>query len=325
MQIHIALAFDNNYAEQSIVLITSILKNKKEEKIHFHLLTEMLEYTVKEILLEFKECTIEFHSIDNKFFQRYKKSNNYPVSILWKMILPEIIDVDKLIYIDCDAIVNSSLIELYSVELDENYIAAVEDANGKKYVKKFGLKQSSKFFNSGVMVINCKKWREDGIIANAIKMAIEKTGTRWGYDQTILNQLFEGKVRFLALKWNLQYCPINIWATYDDIEEYKQAIKNSSIIHFVGDFKPWERGLGCFNPKQKDYLKYHKMTPFAFDNYLSWTKQDKLMCFRGILIFIKRYPLFFLRKRFLINLYQFAFQNLIYFVLKSLTKRTGEV
>lgn len=301
--IHIAMTFDDNYAEHSVVLMTSILVNKNyNEQIHFHIVDGGLSDEKKKKLAGFQNCIVEFHSVDPKTFEKYVKKDYYPVSMLYTMILPDIISVERLIYLDSDMVVNSSLGELWHTDFEDNYIAAVEDANGKKYAKRFKLEDGSKFFNTGTMLINCAKWRKDNIPKHAVEMSMKKTGTIWGYDQTVLNQLFEGKVKFTDLKWNLQYCPLNVWATYDNREDYKKAIAKPSIIHYVGDFKPWKQGLGCFNPKQEDYLKYHKMTSYAFADYKKWQMTDKLTSYKGLIAFVKRYPLFFLRKQFWINL-----------------------
>ncbi|HNW26215.1 MAG TPA: glycosyltransferase family 8 protein [Candidatus Gastranaerophilaceae bacterium] len=302
-KIQIALTYDDNYAQHSVVLIASILENKTgNEEIIFHILDGGLSDNSKKILQDIQGCEIKIHQVDKKQFEGYVKSDYYPVSMLWTMILPDIIKVEKLIYLDSDMVVNSSLKELWETDLSDNYVAAVEDANGKKYAKRYGLKDS-KFFNTGTMLINCKKWLEDNIPQKAVEIAMKNTGSRWGYDQTVLNQLFEGKVKFLDLKWNLQYFPINVWATYDDKQEYKNAIKNPLIIHYVGDYKPWKKGLGCFNPKQQDYFKYHKITPYAFTDYNKWFRQDKLLSYKGLAAFIKRYPLFFLKKQFWKNMF----------------------
>jgi len=301
--IHVALAFDDNYLEHSIVLMTSILANKNDnEKIFFHIIDGGLNDRSKEILWNMKNCVINFYTVDKSVFEHYKKSDYYPISMLYTMILPDVINVDKLIYLDSDMVVNSSLTELWQINLEDNFVAAIEDANGKKYAKRFGLKIDSKFFNSGVMLINCKKWLENDIPHRAAKISMEKTGTTFGFDQTVLNQLFEDKVKFLDLKWNLQYCPINVWPTYENIDEYKKAILNPNIIHYVGDYKPWKQGLGCFNPKQENYFRYHKLTCFAFSDYKKWHLEDKSKSYKGILALIKRYPLFFLRKQFWKNL-----------------------
>ena len=301
--IHVALTFDDNYLEHSIVLMTSILANKQDdEKIFFHIVDGGLSDISKKILSHMENCSVEFHYVDENTFKQYKKSDYYPVSMLYTMVLPALIKVDKLIYLDSDMVVNSSLKELWQTDLQDNYVGAVEDANGKKYAKRFGLKNGtdgeSRFFNTGTMLINCKKWLENDIPNRAVKMSMEKTGTTFGFDQTVLNQLFEGKVKFLDLKFNLQYCPINVWPTYENIDEYKNAIKNPTIIHYVGDYKPWKQGLGCFNPKQEDYLKYHKLTRYAHADYQKWKLEDKTTCHKGLIALIKRYPLFFLRKQF---------------------------
>lgn len=300
--IHIALTFDNNYTEYSVVLMTSILANKGDEKIRFHLLDSGFSDFAKAKIHEVKDCIIEFHKVDMEIFKNYKKADYYPVSMLFTMILPDIIPVERIIYLDSDMVVNSSLLELWDTDVEDNYVAAVEDANGKKYAKRFSLKPTSKFFNTGTMLVNCDKWRQDGICKKAVEISLANTGTRFGYDQTVLNQLFEGKVKFIDYRWNLQYCPINVWPTYEDLENYKSASKNPNIIHYVGDYKPWKQGLGCFNPKQADYLKYHKMTSYAFSDYNKWQMKDKLTAYKGLLAFIKRYPLFFFKKQFWKNL-----------------------
>lgn len=297
--IHVALTFDDNYLEHSVVLMTSILTNKNEhENIIFHIIDGGLNENSKKQLFGLQNCKIEILTVNPEIFKNYKKTDYYPVSMLYTMILPDLISVDKLIYLDSDMIVNSSLSELWQIDLGDNYVAAAEDCNGKKYARRYGLKADSKFFNTGTMLINCKKWREDNIPKRAAEISMQHTGTNFGYDQTVLNQLFEGKVKFIDLKWNLQYCPINVWPTYEDKEEYKRAIKAPSIIHYVGDYKPWKKGLGCFNPKQEDYFKYHKMTSYAFNDYKKWQKEDKLTSYKGLIALVKRYPLFFLKKQF---------------------------
>lgn len=304
-KIHIVITHNDAYTQHCVVCMCSILENKKEdEHIIFHIidggLSDFSKGKITEVASKYNSSEVSFDKVDNSIFTGYKKADYYPVQILWTMILPEIkglSKLEKLIYLDCDLVVHSSLSELWNLSLDNNYIAAVEDANGKKYSKRF-LDGKEKFFNTGLMVINCKKWREDNIAKRAVKTALENTGTPLGYDQTVLNQLFAGHVKYLDLKWNLQYSPLNVWPYYDDLNEYGTAIKNPSIIHYVGDYKPWTKGLGCFNPKQKDYFKYHALTSYAFEKYSNWFIQDILLSYKGLRAFIKRYPFFFLKKQF---------------------------
>ena len=298
-EIHIALTFNDNYTEYGIVTMTSVVANKnQDENIIFHILDGNLNETSKSNIKKVPNCQVVFENVDMNLFSGYKKTDYYPVEMLFTTILPLVINQEKIIYLDCDLVVNSSLKELWDIDFEDNYICAVEDANGKKYVKNFNMNKNSKFFNTGVMLINSKKWIEDDIPKRAINMAIEKTGTKFGYDQTVLNILFEGKVKFVDLKWNLQYCPINLYPTYESKKEYKNAIKSANIVHYIGDYKPWKLGFSNFSPKQKDYFKYHKMTEYKWENYKKWLIMDKLLSYRGIFAYIKRYPLFLFRKNF---------------------------
>lgn len=287
--IHIALSFDNYYIEPAIVLMTSILLNKGDEKIHFHILDGGLSNENKKLIFDFSNCKITFHLVNIKIFDYHDNISACPLSKLFPLILTDLIHVDKLIYLDSDTVVRTSLKELWDMDLEDNYIAAIEDANST--IK-------TKFFNSGMMVINCKKWVEDNITKSSLNYSKESANSKSDCTQNVLNKFFEGKVKFLDLKWNLQYSPINVWSNFEDRSEYQSAIENPNIIHYLGDFKPWLKGFGCLNPKQKEYFKYHKLTCYSLKDYSKWEYEDKFHAYKGICRFLKTHPVFFLRKQF---------------------------
>lgn len=287
--IHIALSFDDNYIEPAIVLMTSILLNKSNEKIHFHILDGGLSNENKKLIFDFSNCKVTFHLVNTNFFDYQHNTSTYQLCKLFPLIITNLVHVDKLIYLDSDTIVRTSLKELWDIEIEGNYIAAVEDVNSTT---------KTKIFNSGMMVINCKKWVEHEITKRSLKYLKENENSKSSCTQNVLNKFFEGKVKFLDLKWNLQYSPINIWPNFEDRSEYQSAIENPNIIHYLGDFKPWLKGFGCLNPKQKEYFKYHKLTCYSLKDYSKWEYEDKFHAYKGICRFLKRFPLFFLRKQF---------------------------
>lgn len=304
--IHIALTFDDNCIEQSIVLMTSVLANKGDENIHFHIFDGGIKEKYKKKIFDIKNCEVTFHFVNNKIFDNCKYNKKNPLYKFYKVVLPAILNLDKILYLNCDAVVNTSLIKLWQTEFDDKYIAAVEDAQGKNYLKRCGLKQRSRFFNTDIILLNCPKWIDDNIPARAVEMLKKNPSAR--NEQAVLNILFHGQIKILDLKWNLQYCPIAIWPTYNIMDKYLEAIEKPSIINFSNDFKPWKKGLGYFNPRQEDYFKYHKLTSFKFENYKKWSMFDKLMSIRGLLLFIKSSPLFFTNKQFWKNL-NWVFKN----------------
>jgi len=66
--IHVALTFDDNYVEQSVVLMTSILANKTDEKIHFHILDGGISEKSKKEIFSIQNCEITFHLVNPKLF-----------------------------------------------------------------------------------------------------------------------------------------------------------------------------------------------------------------------------------------------------------------
>ena len=66
--------------------------------------------------------------------------------------------VKKVLYLDCDTIVLSSIEEIWNINLGDNIIAALNDAFSSLYRRNIGLRKTDIMFNSGVMLIDLDKW-----------------------------------------------------------------------------------------------------------------------------------------------------------------------
>lgn len=302
-EIHIALAHNDNYTEYAVVAVTSVCETTRDENLVFHILDGGLSENSKRSLIQvaqsYKNAKIEFNKIDDSILKKYKLSG-YPERTFWSVLVPQVKEISKLervIYLESDIVAKESLKPLWDMDFEDNFVLAVEDAKSKKYSRKY-LDKKSKFFNTGLMVINCKKWNEENIPERAVYMALKNSKKHTRYDKIALNKLFVQKVKFLDLRWNLQYCPIAIWAEYENLEEYKNAINNPAIIHFTSVYKPWRKGFGCYQPKQEDYLRAHKLTEFRLESYATWQREDRAMRHLGFLDMILKHPLFFLDKKY---------------------------
>lgn len=302
-EIHIALAHNDNYTEYAVVAITSVCEVTRDENLVFHILdgglSENSKRSIIQIAQSYKNAKIEFNKIDDTILKKYKLSG-YPERTFWSVLVPQVYEISKLdrvIYLEADIVAKESLKPLWDMDFEDNYVLAVEDAKSKKYSRKY-LDKKSKYFNTGLMVINCKKWNEENISERAVYMALKNSKKQTRYDKIALNKLFIQKVKYLDLRWNLQYSPFNIWAEYENLEEYKNAIKNPAIIHYTGAYKPWLRGFGCYNPKQEDYLRAHKLTEFRLDSYAAWQREDRALKHFGFMHLFVRHPLFFVNKKY---------------------------
>lgn len=85
-------------------------------------------------------------------------------------LLPD--DVDRVLYLDCDTLCNGSLHDFYNLNFGDNYAAGVIDCLSEAYYDLFDMDKTSRYCNSGMLLFNIKKWREDNmetIVANYVR------------------------------------------------------------------------------------------------------------------------------------------------------------
>ncbi len=76
-----------------------------------------------------------------------------------RILIPELIKEDKVLYLDCDIVVNANLDELFNIDLENKWVCGVRDY------------QVPAEFNSGMLLINNKKWKESNIVASLLEKA----------------------------------------------------------------------------------------------------------------------------------------------------------
>ncbi len=261
---NICFSLDSKYVEQFAVSAVSILKNADvNDNITFYILDGGLTEKDKndiEILKNIKYFNIEYLEVNEKDFkdcpmlkEKSDEHKDYHVTIptYFRFKLPELLpQLDKVLYLDCDVIVRSSLGELYSTSLKDKAVAMVEDVESKKESKRLDLKY---YYNAGVMLINLDYWRKNDVTASLFAYAKEYNNKILWQDQDVINVVLEGKIKPLKLKWNYQYF------LYDKIKE--NDLTDCLILHLAGRFKPW---LIPFEHFIYDYYySYLYLTPFA--------------------------------------------------------------
>lgn len=151
---------------------------------------------------------------------------------LLKFWLPLILDkCDTVLYLDGDIIIRSNVDKLFEIQLDDEYVAAVEDEGVmlSGHHRDIGVER---YFNSGVMVLNLKKMRENHLTEKLL--GLKKAEQEYFFmDQDAFNKAFGGAVLFLPNKYNYIYDNIR----HSDDNEVKQD--DIVIIHMAGAMKPW--------------------------------------------------------------------------------------
>lgn len=195
---------------------------------------------------------------DSKF---YVSSQNFSVEAYYRILTPWILThYDKTIVMDSDLVLNGDISELYFENIGENCIAAVKDivymgflndsATGAlKYTEEIiKMKYPYDYVNTGVMLMNLKRIREICTDRELVKFFKENHFNL--QEQDGLNAFFEGRIKFLDLKWNY-YVEVNPIVRYTiafhapkkekdrylNIDPY--GAKKPYIIHYASQPKPW--------------------------------------------------------------------------------------
>lgn len=118
--------------------------------------------------------------------------------------LPEFQSFDRLIYADCDVMFNISIEELARIDLKGALLAAHDDQQyfEMKYRTRLPMKEGAPYFNSGVLVLNMRRIREEGLLEQARQFAQEHRDLCVQHDQDALNVVFEGKWQTMDPRWN---------------------------------------------------------------------------------------------------------------------------
>ncbi|MBR2631797.1 MAG: hypothetical protein IKD25_09830, partial [Bacteroidaceae bacterium] len=129
------------------------------------------------------------------------------------------------------------------------------------------------YFNSGLLMINLRKWREDKIGERCVNYIYNKKGEVLHHDQGVLNGILQNKWIRLPLKYNVMtICYIlsrkNMMkyygehAVYYSKEEIESAKEKPIIIHYTPSFtsRPWIKN--CKHPLKYLYWNYLFLTPW---------------------------------------------------------------
>lgn len=294
--IPVYVSSDDNYVVHLCTLIDSIVENTRA-RLHFIILVDSLSDENKSIII--KACgdhqvsfvNVEGHIKDAAALPA--TCEHISIATCYRYFIPELpFKYKKGIYLDCDVIVRGNLLNLFEFPLGDNYIAAVEDT---LRIKRIGGEPLSRYFNSGVMLMNIEKMRTDGISAKLYDTTIRLADKLKYFDQDALNIVLSARAARLPPKWNA-ISPIFrkalSWSVYTR-EEVSQAIYDPQIIHFTGPDKPWKIPYGpTAHPWTPAYFYYLSHTPLAFEREQIIKKFDPAKCFFG---YWKRHINFFAR------------------------------
>lgn len=269
MNIDVACAPDNNYAQHCAVMLASLFENNKEHSIHIHLLHNKLSPANKTGLtkvLKKYNAQFTFYEVDESMLEGASVTHHVSIATYFRLFMPRLINVTitKVLYLDSDLIILKNIGDLWETEISQVYLAATPETMTDSHLKKIGLQSDSKYFNGGVLLINLERWRKLDVFSKSVQLIKNNTIQLTFWDQDIMNILFEKAWKPLDYKWNVSHYFYNdAWNhTHFGIsaDRYQQLKSDPSILHFSGHIKPWD--FYTEHPMKQEYYKYIQYTPW---------------------------------------------------------------
>lgn len=260
--IKITLSSDNNYAQHLCVTLASILANKADDdKISAYILDGGISQKNKSKILKLLnkyEFDIKFIEIDKNLHKKFPvgKKNHVTLATYYRLLLAELCpNIDKLLYLDVDIIVKSSLQELYNTNIETYYIAGIADSQETINASRLKIQN---YCNAGVLLLNLKKWREENITKKFFDWMLENENIILLHDQDVINCVLQNGMLKVDGCWNVQI------SKYDTSKKFVKILSSAKIIHYIGKHKPWNTDFKQLD--KKDYFKYLKLTEYK--NYI---------------------------------------------------------
>ena len=281
-KIPICFATDDNYVPFLTVALASMLDNASKDNFYmiYVLTSHLSEENMKSIKKhEVENCSIEFVQLSkelDKVQNMFHLRDYYSKETYYRIFIPNLFpQYQKVLYLDCDITVLGDVSELYNTEIHGYYVAAAQEEVMQTYEvfgnyveKADGINRKS-YFNAGILLINCRRWRNK-LIAERFVDLLNRYKFRVVQDEDYLNVLCKDNIKWVSLGWNKTSYKNE---AFDD--------KDLKIIHWKITWRPW---------KYKDVLyeeyfwKYAKMTDF-YDKLIQMRdsrteedfKKDKLL------------------------------------------------
>ncbi len=282
--INVCLSCDDKYSQHAGVVIASILDNAKQnDSLSIYVLDGGISDIRKQQILSLKsikDCEINFVSINPSDFDEYKKvcTHKYiTIVTYYRLKLASLLpSINKIIYFDCDMVVNSSLDELFNKDLTNYFVAGVQDLN-KKMVR-----NNPYYVNAGMLVFNLDLIRKENLESKFLQYTQKNFETIKCGDQTIINEVCKGKIKLVDNTWNVQSSNFTNRSSY---------VREPKVVHFVANNKPW--GLNSYSYHKNLYFKYLQLTPWKLSD-----SELKNALKSTAITYFKYRPMFLLRPRF---------------------------
>ena len=281
--IPIFFASDENYVPYLDVAIISIIKHaSKNNNYEIIILESGISEKNKAKLLKHSKGNISISFYDTaKVIEPIKEQLPnvfyYGLAAYYRLFIETAFpQYDKVIYLDCDIVLLTDVAKLYETELGDNLVGAIYEQNTGRdpmftnYVRDIIGIPPHTYFNSGVMVMNLKEFRNFGVQRRFIEMLTTYNFDSLAPDQEYLNVICHGKVKYLPTGWNKQSFPEPVEGDFN-------------LAHFALANKPWHYKDTINSQYFWEYARHSEFYDQILEEFNNFSEEDKKRDYEGFL------------------------------------------
>lgn len=270
--IHVAVATNERYLPWCATLLHSCLAHDPRG-LHIHVLKDhdVSRQAVEplEAMVRGSGAEISVPDVDMDLVAALPTTQRFGGRTAFlRLLLPELVpDLARVLYLDVDTLVMTSLRPLWDVDLAGVPIGAISnvvDPSMHESMRAVGVDPTSTF-NSGVLLIDLEQVRAERAFREVISDIAQMGASPWP-DQDALNRAFAGRWHALHPRWNamnsLWTWPVWARQVFGQ-EQWREAKKHPAILHFEGPSicKPWH--YLCTHPLRDVYRRTTTQTPWG--------------------------------------------------------------
>lgn len=264
--IPVVTATNNNFCIMAAAFLRSIEINcRNPGKYLVYILADRVSKQNKRRLLRFTSLRVRFIDIDEKLISRFKlpeKVDYLPKTAYFRLMIPELFSsLEKVIYLDVDTLVLRDLEDLWNIDMEGKLSLACQcfyapEHRGLENFRTMGIDVSAPYFNSGMLVIDLRKWREFGVREKVNTVLNTKLNQPNAMDEEGLNVVLHGHWKPIDQRWNY---PPHI-ADREDMP---------FVLHYIG-----------YKPMYYDYKTGHQELFFQHLKGTAWENEGKYGFFK---------------------------------------------
>ena len=274
VEISCAYSVDNSYLYPTLVSITSLVINAGNITFYNIYIIINNEFTdnnqkvLKSVEKKHPEsCEIIFININDKY-----KDGEILIPQYYKIELPDLLpNVNKIIWMDGDALILEDLTELFNLDMNSNYIMGFLDSPDS--LISYNINNST-VISTGVLLMDLEALRKNYFTEKFINFIIEENKNINQYDQTVINVVCQNKIaplppkygmwsfqsETLALKHNEKQKP-NLRYNKD---EFIKAYYHPAILNYIWSKPFMRRATPIF---YNDWWKYARKSGYYLEIY----------------------------------------------------------